>query len=174
MLKALFLAATCLLAFSIKAEPNATTTYLMNETVSLLDFGAYQLGQDLTKWLLGVQLSAKVSVQISKQLDRLEIDVTSEFPAPSKAKARSNCMQAIHSIKIGLNVDPSTGERLKKDGLRAWFSHFGYTHVGEPKDLTDKLDQITVLKAEFAWGNTDFGTIKCQSNLRSGSIMFEE
>jgi hypothetical protein len=167
-----------------EAEPNPNIKYLMNDSVSMLDWGLYRIEKDVEATLedpAGYGLNTDTIIDSSPVYDwdknRIIVGVHVS-KAISLEQAKSWCRKIVRMVRTTLNVSPDTGEpfpSLDQNGgaLYSFFSHAGYTKKSEPKGLSKELDNITWIniKVEVAGMKEP---LNCEAALLGTDILFPE
>jgi len=144
----------------VRAEPNESAHFLMNEPASLMDLGIYKLEKDI----LGLQKHLvvnrttpfDVSVNYNWDENRITIQLTYGYEGnPSKKIIKNGIKNVFQQIKGFLGVNEK-GQVYHKRGFSKasdYFSHEGYLIKDRPKDLEKKIDQIVELKVVYSVQN---------------------
>lgn len=173
-------------------EPGPTITYLMNEHLTMLDWGMFKLQQRLTE--LGDNLRSPSSKRDSEPIinqppltiinydwdsNRLKIQVLlfkEEFK--TKQKAENWCTSVIHCIKGDLGIDPKTGKPSRfmisgTSNLLIYFTHIGFQGKLEPEGLGTELDKITEISVSTRYlEGKEKRVLRCESPLLGTKIFF--
>jgi hypothetical protein len=127
------------------AEPDTTMRYLIDEPMSMLDFGLYKLNNKLKIAFPKNQITAMYLWDENRIILNFGILLKDE-ELKSENEAKTESEQFITKIRWLFGIDPKTG-RISKlrpySGLDTYFEHSGYTVKTEPKDLNKKLFNIT-------------------------------
>jgi hypothetical protein len=167
------------IAFS---EPSSDIKWLMNDSVSLLDWGLYKIKQHLQ----GKEINDSFNmddgiintyeiipvVSYEYELNRIYINGTifNYSDIENKKQAKYMCKETINMIKqFWLKLHP----------LESFFSHEGYAIKTRPKTINDEIKNITVIKASIlpprpSFNPVDKRTINCESPYKSDTILFQE
>lgn len=174
------------------AEPTPTVRYLMNEPVSLWDWGMRELGEYFNNLTVeGVKIG--VDSVYHWQPNRIRIMARAGDPAltfKNAAEARTMCKKTLSGLRARLGIDPATGQPFSQtygSYLSSAFSRRGYRKGNEPKKLSDELDAMTELSASFRYGpwakgvdeflqlgNPGLGSVLCKGALLSNEALFPD
>lgn len=159
---------TALLAFFIfsgicKAEPDSTIKYLMNEPVSMLDWGLFQLEKRLEAGLSDV---CSVDYEPVSNRIRIERIIGFDKKLPDIEWAKSECKSAV----IGIRVIADQTVAFKSD----FYHRLGSSRFKrEPENLAEMLMKVTEIRiVVFYRGTTK--PIRCMGPLLGEDIYFKE
>lgn len=172
-------ALTCLLASTAQAEPSRVPTWLMNEPMSLFDWGMYKTDQHMRERLKAVDItfSAKyfhASAQYDWKENRIKLNAM--FTGDASAVTDAACIEHIKKAKAAfLNYAWEAKEQIQEaPGVMATlFSHEGsYQSKGQPKDVGEQLANIAVMEVVMMSTSSSGFTpqSKCSSSLTSTSV----
>jgi len=154
------------------AEPSSNMHYLMNEPVSMMDWG-----------LLNIDRSLQADGRLSKygntityydwDKNRIIIDMAITG-ATSKEQAKEWCRDIVSQIRTFLGINERDGKPFfSRSYLYNYFSHEGFHKNTEPEGLDKELDIIAIIQVRILYkGNAE--SVKCEAPLLGTSIMFEE
>jgi hypothetical protein len=158
-----------LLSGICNAEPDSTIKYLMNEPVSMLDFGLYRMDRYL-------EIYFKVKGNPPPELwhivhyrwDENRIIVACNISLPTKrTMTKKDAMAAardlVGDIRHALN-SPYT----------KFFSHYDFSRSTEPKKIAEKLIQLVEIRIAVYHTDGGSGYIQCTAPLRGKDIYFKE
>lgn len=158
------------------AEPSPTVRYLMNEPVSRLDWGIYQLQKELEE--------LNVSVRYNWDENRIEISKSSSETPKDLNQAKILCKEEVSNLKIILGVNPEIGKPYGENSfLWVFFRHEGYKLKSEPETLWEDLDNITRLSVTFRINRVGFVPLEeestekllsCESGLLDTKVLYSE
>ena len=136
----------------VLAEPTPTIKYLMNETVTMLDWGLYKLNKDMSKepLLEGMKPQSHISVNYNWEHDKIRIVGTPPFHRFQSEKAAQDwCKEFVNNIRTFFGVDPSTGEvrATSPTYIYTYFVHQGFKKKNQPKNLGEDLDRLVEIVA---------------------------
>ncbi|MGE0350476.1 hypothetical protein [Hydrogenophaga sp.] len=172
-------ALTCLLASTAQAEPSRVPNWLMNEPMSLFDWGMYKTDQHMRERLKAVDVtfSAKyfhASAQYDWKENRIKLNAM--FTGDASAVTDAACIEHIKKAKGAfLNYAWEAKEQIQAapEVMATLFSHEGgYQSKGQPKDVGEQLANITVLEVTMmrASGSGFAPQSRCSSSLTSTSV----
>ena len=171
-----------------RTEPTPAVRYLMNEPVTLLDYGLIRLKEKIEEDIKDDSIIHKkrpfVSVDYDWYGNRIKFKFTYiESETLKKAKSQSELDEikskmemVIHLVKSRVFlVEPSTGKPMlaKNSSLVYFFSHVGFKSLNEPKNLASELDAITEIEVGYYFAAGQKG-IKCRSPLLSKDIFWSQ
>jgi len=158
------------------AEPNEAAKFLINEPVSLLDFGIYRLEKDLNglKRNLAVHhaLPFDITVNYDWEKNKIIIQLTYGFEGnPPPKTIRNGVRNVLKQIRGFLGVD-SKGKVYHKRGFSKaadYFSHEGYLIKNRPAALEQHIDQMTVLSVIYSVQNYS-RIFECRQTLTASRV----
>lgn len=178
---ALFLMAILLLSNITQAEPTTNIKYLMNNFVSMLDWGAYRLEIALRDIDTIKHKNAFLHVNYDQEKNRLIISVQDKVPSSTtELEAKKWCREVIEEIKSYLGINYRTGKpfryKMKNSDLYLYFGHEGFVKKSQPQDLYDELENITGIhvRTYIKGKGKDIKGIICESPLRGTNVLFSE
>ena len=142
----LFLLIFAIFSATSLAKPSEGIAYLMNEKLSLFEWGLYKLekhtdGLEFDKMNL---LSSRSNIQFDWNKNRIKIKFTiyPKHDSLSQSTKKEICKKAILRIKqefgIGFGI-----EYRKILGITRFFEHTGFEVKTRPKDLMDYIENAT-------------------------------
>jgi hypothetical protein len=156
------------------AEPTPNIKYLMNEPVSMLDWGIYRLD----KYLANIHIDGARSIfywtDYDGEKNALYLNFTMEINGKSRDEAKKMGESLVSRVRHSLGVNPDTGKPYGGNSrLYVYFSHNVSEDNKEPKGIESELENITVIQLLIM---ADEGTkgLKCQAPLLGTQIMFDE
>ena len=151
------------------AGPDATARFLMNDPISAMDFGIYQLQQMVQRNAEPKLNNATESFVVGYNLDSNRITVSTyllpQRQWPDRASAKAVCKGLFSRIRATLGVNPLTGKGILGGHsiVATLFVHAGYADKRKPNDFAKKIDQLVRLKASVPIiGGKE---LKCQAPL---------
>jgi hypothetical protein len=164
------------------AEQNSTTSYLINEKASMLDFGMYTLRNHLRGHVDA--LYPGLDLGVSYYPDSNKIDIYTGNSDTEKFKTEQEvkdwCKEIICSIRMKLAIDCSSLKSYLPTGS-SWaylfFSHNGYSPDNQPKNLgteLDKIIKISVGSPLYTKNMSGYKFIKCEVPLLGSDILCSE
>ena len=130
------------------AEPTSNIRYLMNDSITMLDWGMYQLEMQVDAFA-----PKDCFPYVYYDWDKNRIIITLDsigIERPTEVEAKKWCRKSIGEIKSCFQIDPEKGKPYAKNGcssLHFKFKHRGYKDKSLPENLYKELDNITVIKA---------------------------
>lgn len=160
-------------AGTVQAGPDATSTYLMNESVSVLDFGIFKMEETLSKYF--ATNSPSVTVSASYLWDNNQIQIT--LLELAKRKTRNDaiefCKTIVGSARASLGINTSTGKPIV-EGLdpSRFFVHEGYDNKRAPKSLVNDISRMIRIKGVV--GLQDPVSASCEASLLGKEILMSQ
>ena len=158
------------------AEPSSTTRYLMDEPVSLMDFGLFTLQQHLSTIGDGDPYVNPI-IDYDWDLNKIRIYVWHtghEFKTRNEAKDWGSSI--ICEIRKLLGIDCSTVKPLVLTGsslVFQYFSHRGHKFSAQTKNLGREVDKIVEIVIGAYWGKSEDskGFLRCEVPLLGTEIV---
>jgi hypothetical protein len=157
-----------------QAEPTANMQYLMNEPVSMMDWGLLNIDKSIES-NGGLKKYGNTITSYDWDKNRILI-IVSSIGASSKEQAKEWCRDIVSFIRGFLGVDEKNGKPVFKNNqsfLYRYFTHEGFKRNAEPKELGKELDNITTIQATIFFDGSST-PVKCEAPLLGTSIMFED
>lgn len=165
------------------AEPNQSVKFLMNQPVSLLDFGIYRLEKDLKKikkeLALYHALPFDIAVNYDWENNKILIRLTYGYERnPPRKTIQKGVRHVIKQIRGFLGVDPK-GKVFHKRGFSKaadYFSHQGYIIQNRPEALEKDIDEMIVLNVVYSVQNFSriFECRQALTDSRAGKVSCKE
>lgn len=159
------------------AEPTSKIRYLMNDSLTVWDWGMYRLSQAVAG-LNEPETTVRLTTTVNYNWDSNRIIIFS-FPLGYQAKnvgaGKDFCESAINMIRASLGINGDNGEPYFGENsiLVHYFSHTGYEKTDRPEELADELDSIIELSATIGIKGSQ-ESIKCQGDLADKDVLFSE
>lgn len=174
------------------SEPTPTLQYLINEPVSMLDWGLFQLNNKLNEISVGYDDGKKfktitLNTIVLYNFEKNTIIINSHpkelyYVIDGKKNAKQLCKDIATNIRATLVISPnppfeSFFSILLIDTL---FSHRGYTKSDRPKDTAIELMDIMEIYTSLSYREKDDNMqekapqIKCKSPLKSNETYYSE
>ena len=183
-----------LVVFPVTAisKPPVEIQYLMNEPLSLFDFGLIRLEEDLKDNSNGSMIPKSMMASFARvtskslykfptvkydwdrNLLKLQIEYALVFglavPQPpekfdERKAGKALCRETVKHVRVRLG-SPS--------GLGDYFSHFGYTKAGRPKALEATLLESTEIVVLTRMSMEERTINMCRASLAGGKITYDE
>lgn len=157
------------------ADPNTTAQFLMNDPVSLLDFGIYRLENEIKIHRDTLVIKHKpphtVFVDYNWEENKIEIKLAyGDVSNPPMAEIKKEIITILGALKKILGVSP-TGKAYHKDGFSnvpEYFSHKGYISQNRPQNVEKEIDQLVEFKVVYYVQNYS-RYFECKNSLISDS-----
>jgi len=174
--------ALCMLLLSgaVHAEPDASTKYIMNEPLSLLEWGLYRLEKayDKQTWSdLDIRSQYTTArYDWSKNTIYFEIVVYPSFESLQKTPAQKVCGSVVHQIKSLFGVE--SGYEFMRDycGIGTYFHPQYWENKNSPKTLDSDIEKITNIQVKVMASKNDQAPFKeaasCSSELLQPEIKY--
>jgi hypothetical protein len=156
------------------AEPSSKIQYLMDEPVSMLDWGMIWIDESLKGTLAEYRTSTITYYDWNENRIIISLsELGSTIGVTSKEKAKEKCRTIVSSIRTFLGINEKDGKPYsEKSNLYSYFSHSGFQR-SQPEGLYEELDNITVIRIMiFIEGVGE--PVKCEAPLLGNKIMFQE
>ena len=166
------------ISYSVNAEPSPKVRYLMNESMSMWDWGFYRIREDLSDLKLPNNKAMYTDVEYDWKSDRIKIFASAKnmLPAKDAAEAKEWCKHSIQVVRVSLgqirfgDINSSLYNFYER-----YFSHEGYRDKNEPEELADELGSIVYIDAAFRFkSQVKNNVIRCQGYLMKNEILFSE
>lgn len=168
------------------AEPSRSVIYLMNEPLTLWDYGIDRTSESLKDlMLLPSREKYFASVYYVPESNQLTISASPPFDiknmtarkSKSVKEAKILCKNMIDGIRYELGVDAMKGTASnpysKYSALCIHFSHDGFKSPNEPSNLCNELDSITTIRA-YVETTEAANMIRCEGSLVSNNVLYSE
>ncbi len=179
--KTLLAATLLLIAQLVFGEPTEKISWLMNEPLTLFEWGIFKLEQKLNKHVKHKEMP-NLHFSVWYYWDRNRISIfgsSSHNEQKTEEEAKRLCKEIIYLVKHQFEINLQTGqpyEFFENSTLGVCFAHFGFKAVTRPEGIEKELDNITEIIAQVHTypDGEDWKTIKCQAPLLGTQIMFVE
>lgn len=162
---------------SANTEPNTTTRYLMNEPLSMLDFGLYILEKSIERNLTKAEYEKIfVFTNYDWNRNRIVIQVLINDSYNTENEGKEVCRSILNEIREQFAINHKTGKpRIEKIGstISSYFSHEGYTNNNEPKEFNLEIANITTIVVDVILTENS-KVIHAEGELLSSKIMFAD
>jgi hypothetical protein len=157
------------------ADPNTTAQFLMDDPVSLLDFGVYKLENEIKVHRKALVIKRQpphtVFVDYNWEENKIEIKLAyGDVGNPPIAEIKREIITILGTLKKILGVSPA-GKAYHKDGFSSvpeYFSHKGYISKNKPKNVEKEIDQLVEFKVVYYVQNYS-RYFECKNSLISDS-----
>lgn len=167
---------------AVQAEPSPSVRYLMNQSVSLFEWGMFRLHSKVENlhWDgLDTQTPkqfAHVEYDWSKNLIRVELTIFPHFRNFENNTTRQVCGSLINQMKFSFGVAPGSEFLRGIGGIGTYFHPQYFENVNIPKTLDDDIEAITTLQVEVMASKTDQPPFQemmsCSSDLRKPEVRY--
>jgi hypothetical protein len=169
------------------AEPSPSVRYLMNEPVTLFDWGILRLHDYLDEYTFhylktnSVQdIYSTVSYDARRNKITISMIVTrqaeheNESPASVRKSSRDICKTVTQTLRREFLTDRDTHAR-RSSGIYRFFGHIGFKGKDEPIDSFDEIEKVTVINVSV-YSDKDPGRliVHSESPLMGKEILFGE
>lgn len=151
---------------SVSAEPSNTVKWLMNEPLTLFDYGLIKMEERLNddKCLFD---SCTTEIDYNWNDNQIEIVRNIEMTKNVFKTTKENLKKVIRNEVMGISL------KLVGDKLLNNFSHKGFAKKDLPSNLSDELSKIIEIKVILN-NYEDSYSLTCISKKNGGGISFEE
>ncbi len=161
-----------LFSIPLAAEPGPTARWLMDEPATMMDLGTSKL----EAVLLNRMKVASVSVAYDWDANRIRITYVETVNGENAANKKQMCAKRVRILRQFLGINSRTGKAVlpnSTSNLARYFGHSGFAPSNMPKNLWQRLDQITEFKVVIAShpGEKD---LRCQAPLLGTKILYSE
>ena len=155
--------AICLAAGISFAEPDSTIKFLMDETVTMFDFGLYQLEQKLDK-TVDEKLVWITKTNYNWQKNRVELLFITHNMAniQTKADMQKTCQGLVDQIRTAVD----------RKSLKRMFSHRGFTKSTAPENIGGSLAGLTDIIVHGYY--KDGKKLLCNAPLEGTTVSFSD
>lgn len=184
MKKIPFLIMCALLSDSSIAEPSNSVRYLMNDPLTMFDWGIIQIQHKLDKIdYFPFESTSGAHLKANYDWDQNRLIIRASF-YPDHAEVQKHGLKAIcegihravtHEFKGQLHKDQRAIE-----GIASYFTHAEFTKKSEPPNLQDDIEAITRFKTTIYTNNPDEGweglhrmRLICSSDYLGDEIRYE-
>ncbi|MBK6743032.1 MAG: hypothetical protein IPG66_08670 [Hydrogenophilales bacterium] len=175
-------------SIGVHAEPSRTVMYLINQPMSMWQFGLYQLDNHL-KDISFFQNDKLTKIKLSAHalynpvINRILIHVMPPFDGSNKpnlvfeaesvAESKEYCKDMIRSVRFQLGNHKTLSEKTSWNSFMCgYFTDDNLKNAQEPSNICNELDSLVEIRA---WIGIKGGeTIHCNGALVSGSIYFSQ
>ncbi|TCL09149.1 hypothetical protein BXY66_1194 [Shimia isoporae] len=169
---AVITAAALTLGAPANAGPDETTRHLMNEYVTLLDWGVYRLTNRLDKMDLG---SFWATASYDWDTNQIEIELIQSSKGKNLENHKAECRRAIGLVRNNAGYDPDGNlyQSMKHSIYAGLFSHTGFVNGG----ITEQHTRLADLDKKITIGTSTYfsgGVLHCSAKLAGTSVSFTE
>ena len=169
------------------AEPSPSVRYLMNEPVTLFDWGIirlYDYLDEYTEHYLKTNTVRDIYCTVRYDSPRNKIIISmvvtrrapshEDTPSSVRAESREICKSITQTLRREFLTDRDTHVR-RSSGIYRFFGHIGFRGTEEPLDAFDEIERITVIEVSV-YGETDPGRLvyHSESPLMGKQIVYAE
>ena len=147
------------------------TVFMMNEPVSLLDYGLDHLDKDLT------EMFPSASARYDWKENKIRVFVLVTEDRTDRKQAEDDCKSVIAQLKkrlLPLGEDKSSAAFFLTP--LSYFSHRDYQSTREPKSFQDDVIAMIQVEAQayFRVKEQERSSIACKSSLKSPEVYCAE
>jgi hypothetical protein len=134
------------------SEPPAAIKYLMNEPLSMFEWGLYRMEKGLNDYFgptYDDTVDISTTVVYRWESNKIEVGILAGSFANFKNKnvAKKACIKIVNIVRGLLGIDYKTGKQLENFNLyRDYFSHIYFKNPDEPKNIEDSLNGLTEIQ----------------------------
>ena len=144
------------------AEPDATVNYLLNDVMTMFDFGIYRMGKLLEYEAKNQDFMSSVSYDWNE--NRLTLRLKATRPKIlKKSLAKADCRAIIIAVE----------KRFTIHNMNWCFTHLGFDRPSQPEEIGRKMFNITDIDLTYRYRNNK-STMKCNTALNSSDIQCSE
>lgn len=167
------------------AEPSATFKYLMNEKMTMMDWGLFRLDKHLNNGLKSLELINTIIKKTSivyydwdtnRITIRLVLHVKG-WETENIKPVKEFCKAATKDYRDLLHTDVEPNLR-RHVGIKSYFLHNGWTDSTEPENLMKEIENSTLIRIDISGSKTGKppykNIVSCESPLMGSEIHFIE
>lgn len=169
------------------AEPSPSVRYLMNEPVTLFDWGVLRLYEYLDEYAANYLKTNSVqdvygTVRYDSPRNRIIISMVvtrkaqqeDEPPSTVRTGSRDICKAITQTLRREFLTERDRHVR-RSSGIYRFFGHIGFKGKDEPIDAFDEIERITLINVSV-YSEKDPGRliVHSESPLMGKEILFEE
>ncbi|WP_415906389.1 hypothetical protein ACMXYX_01090 [Neptuniibacter sp. QD72_48] len=143
------------------AEPDSTARYLINEPLSMLEWGIYRIQKKLDEDRLFPHHSVSPSYKVVEyDWDRNEILIRANiYPSHEHVTEEgiNSICQRVHSLLRASFHWHKSDDVRSWDGIASYFNHTGYVNTRRPKSFQRDIESNTAFKVTVYTNNPDEG-----------------
>lgn len=186
--KMLTLLSMSFLPQAVMAESTSITKYLMNEPVSMMDWGIYQIDRKLnsddingmlaTRYGLLKKTAARAEYDWDKNLIRISYSVAIDPKRTQQEKHKKEiCGGLLKRLRTSFGVD-TKGKLMVPSEISHYFRHRGFLLRREPKDFAREIAnvtefQVSIIYDDFRKPNSWF-RVGCEGGLLGRNILYTD
>jgi hypothetical protein len=175
-----------MIAFAVTAQgqPSPTVRYLMNEPLTLFEWGMFRLqnGVEMMQWD-GLDLIrprpqiANVEYDWDKNQLMINLTIYPRYRSLQKSTPKKICGEVIHQMK-GLFGVLTPDDKLLRDamGVGSFFTHKYFRSPAAPQSLAADIERITNLRVDVMTSVTDTPPFQqsqsCSSDLLKSEVLY--
>ena len=164
------------LSFNVNAEPSNVTNYLMNQNLSMMDWGLYRL-QNMLKINYPISRGNSIHADYDWKTDKIEIIGNISVDEKSIDKNKKTCKKRVNLLRSTLGYYKQSESKYKYIelyGIHNFFISQSFKPTNLPKNFNMHIPNITYIKVKVRV-NTDYNlTVSCEGELLSTKVLFSE
>ncbi|OHY72932.1 hypothetical protein [Marinobacter sp. AC-23] len=162
--------------------PNKTVSYLMNEPLTMFEWGLYKVKDEIFSIEfedLDLTFRNLAGVEYDWEGNRINLSLTiyPEYAFFKKVGGKKICKLALQKVKsrFGYGVEAKYRELF---GINTYFEHKGFTNKSKPESLAEDLENITKIMINVYSSESNRPMFKkmatCSSMLLEDDVYFLE
>ncbi len=180
-----------LLGFSLSgyAEPSKTVTYLMNEPMTMFDWGMYRLEEWIDRKIRFdkfhlIKTFSAVDYDWDRNRLTLEFTIWAKYIALTEFSEKALCKELTWYIRGAFGFVPKEEKNLATADMRSllslsrFFQHKDFKSGDEPDNLREEIDNIVNIRFDIYASKNDKSPYKhissCESPLAGEKILYVE
>lgn len=168
-------------SFLTHAEPSRTFSYLMNEPLTLFEWGMYRLEKytSLVKFkdLDLITSNSNTSYDWEKNRLLIEVRVFLKYGSLKKMPSNEVCKNATNEIREAFSTQYPK-EIRKITGISKFFEHEGFVNNSKPNNLMEEVENSTNISIRVLASKTDTvpfdSKVSCESPLMGTDVLIIE
>lgn len=174
---------------AIHAEPSKAVMFLVNEPLSMWDFGLHKLTKELSDVYLfkkGMASKTKFFATAIYDADENRISIFAAPPldassnslsaikADNAGDARTTCKDMINSVRFDLGANNKSLAPVAGGSsyVCSYFKHADFKNTHEPNNLCSELESMVVIKS-LVYIKTG-GVVQCNGQLLGERVFYSE
>ena len=177
----LFWACACLLAWitTASAEPSSVVRFLMNQPVSVFDYGLIQLEEQFAEQHFygiakPVPLNTHAAYDWNANRIYLSFRIMIEEVNVSQSVLKDICESSIWHARTILGVGPDTGKLEDEVALGMLFEPRSFTVKDAPHNVNEELSAIIDLRSTVSTSDPKSKAVRCRGRLLNRETMFSD
>lgn len=163
-----------------QSSPSKITNYLMDEPLSMLDWGIYQISKDL-----GPQLFDDAGINYGRSFasydwdqDRLNVSYVGYIKYKDIDKGKGLCKAIINNLRAFFGVDIKSGKLTPFSNLGRYFTHAGFARNAQPDNVSAEISNVIQLESRIMTsksGEPPYSYVSlCEAPLLGTKVLYKD